>query len=103
MVDVVDDDECRLEDANVILDGVDEAVVVLTEDAEHVEAHEGEVTVGEMEVALHLAVDLCAVVWAVDGVYPQDFSGIGRRCALVGGAVGFPGIVGDLGCDGQRG
>lgn len=77
VVDVVDDDECWLESSDLVFNILDDSVVVLAEDAEHVKAEEVEVSVVEREVLLHLSVELHAVVGAVYGVDPEYCAWIG--------------------------
>ena len=79
VVDVVDDDEGRVEAVDEVLDAAVECVEVVALVAEDVET--GEVEFGLADgMCLELAVELCAEVGAVDGVYPED--GGGFACSL---------------------
>lgn len=83
VVDVVDDDELRLELLDEVLDAAVEPPVVVALSAEDVEAEVVEVTVAS-GVPRDLAEDGCGYVWAVEGVDPEDLAG-----GEGGGAVGF--------------
>ena len=71
MVNVVDDDECRIESFDEILDATVKGVEVVALFAEGVEASEVEFGLAG-SVCLELFEKLGAEVGPVDGVYPEN-------------------------------
>ena len=71
VVEVVDDDERRVEIADGVDDAVQDALVALGEGAEGIEADEPEIVLGGAEVPLDVVDDAAAGVEGVDGVDPE--------------------------------
>ena len=83
MIEVVDDDERRVEVADGVDDAVQDALVAFGEGAEGIEADEPEIVLGGAEVPLDVVDDAAAGVEGVDGVDPEHAGRVLLGVAIV--------------------